>query len=53
MREAHGPNKVSLVQAQRNFASFGAMEERVKDFVRPPIRKIAVIQIGFQSPMIF
>jgi hypothetical protein len=36
VREAHGPNKVSLVQAQKNFIAFGAKEQRVKGFVRSP-----------------
>lgn len=31
-----GANKVSLRQAQANFAKFGACEERYIDFVRKP-----------------
>jgi hypothetical protein len=33
-----GPNKsLSLRQAQRNFAAIGAVEERVRGFVRKPL----------------
>jgi len=33
-----GPNKnLSLSEAQRNFASIGAKEERVRKFVRSPL----------------
>ena len=33
-----GPNKgLSLRQAQRNFAAFGAVEERARNFVRAPL----------------
>lgn len=35
--EAGGPNDVSLVQAQKNFAAFGASEERLKKHVRSPL----------------
>lgn len=31
-----GPNHVHLWQARENFLAFGASEERVKQFVRPP-----------------
>ncbi|MFI6283323.1 CPCC family cysteine-rich protein [Streptomyces sp. NPDC051018] len=31
-----GPNGVSLVEAQRNYERFGAMEERFRSKVRPP-----------------
>jgi hypothetical protein len=31
-----GANEVSLVEAQRNFAFFGASQQRFKDKVRPP-----------------
>ena len=31
-----GPNHVSLRQGRKNFADFGAYEERVLPFVRPP-----------------
>jgi hypothetical protein len=34
--EVRGPNKVSLAEARRNFASFGASEERLREFVRDP-----------------
>jgi hypothetical protein len=33
---ADGPNHVSLVQAQKNFIAFGAIEERFKQHVRAP-----------------
>ncbi|WP_423835832.1 CPCC family cysteine-rich protein [Streptomyces endophytica] len=31
-----GPNRVSLTEARRNYASFGAAEERDRQRVRPP-----------------
>ncbi len=31
-----GANHVSLIEAQQNYAAFGACEQRVKPFVRPP-----------------
>ncbi|WP_408909916.1 CPCC family cysteine-rich protein [Streptomyces luteolus] len=31
-----GPNRVSLAQARRNVSAYGASEERLKRFVRPP-----------------
>jgi hypothetical protein len=31
-----GANHVSLIEAQQNYAVFGACEQRVKPFVRPP-----------------
>ena len=31
-----GANKVSLIEAQKNFVSFGACEQRFIDHVRPP-----------------
>ena len=31
-----GANIVSLVQARENFKKFGACEDRVKEYVRPP-----------------
>ena len=31
-----GANHVSLMEAQQNFISFGACEERIKEYVRPP-----------------
>ena len=31
-----GPNHVHLWQARENFLAFGASEERVKGYVRPP-----------------
>ncbi len=31
-----GANKVSLNQARKNYAQFGACEERFKDYVREP-----------------
>lgn len=30
-------NKVSLVEGQKNYLAFGACEERIKDYVRPPL----------------
>jgi hypothetical protein len=33
---ADGPNKVSLIDGQRNFAAFGACESRLRKFVRAP-----------------
>lgn len=39
LRFAHiggGANHVSLVEGQKNYADFGACEERVKPYVRPP-----------------
>jgi hypothetical protein len=33
---ADGPNDVSLVEAQRNFVTFGASSERLKRHVRTP-----------------
>jgi hypothetical protein len=35
--DAGGPNAVSLLQGQKNFQEFGAMEERFIGLVRPPI----------------
>jgi len=34
-----GANRVSLVQAKENFKSFGAIEERFKKYVRPPLEE--------------
>src|SRR5258706_15383108 len=34
---AGGPNRVSLVEAQENFRSFKAAEERLRPYVRRPI----------------
>lgn len=31
-----GANDASLIEAQRNFADFGASEEKVRRYVRPP-----------------
>ena len=31
-----GPNECSLIEGQRNFASFGACEQRLKEHVRAP-----------------
>ena len=31
-----GPNKVSLIEAQKNFAAFGAKEQRVRRYGRVP-----------------
>src|ERR1700682_6104183 len=33
---AEGPNRASLIEAQRNYQNFGASEPRVKRFVRRP-----------------
>jgi len=33
---ANGPNEVSLVEAQKNYASYGASELRLKEAVRLP-----------------
>jgi hypothetical protein len=33
---AGGPNRVSLKEAKRNFAAFGASKERSRGNVRPP-----------------
>lgn len=33
---ATGANKASLIQAQRNFVEFGASEQRLIKYVRPP-----------------
>ncbi|MFD4141485.1 CPCC family cysteine-rich protein [Streptomyces sp. NPDC058572] len=32
-----GPNHVTLSEARRNFAAFGASEERRRNHVRPPL----------------
>lgn len=34
-----GANKVSLSQAKKNFQMFGATEERLKQFSRPPAKE--------------
>lgn len=34
----HGPNPMSLQQARSNYAAFGACEERMLRYVRPPLR---------------
>ncbi|PZO34365.1 MAG: hydrolase [Flavobacteriaceae bacterium] len=34
-----GANRVSLIQAKENFKSFGAIEERYKEYVRPPLEE--------------
>lgn len=34
-----GPNLVSLREAKENFQKFGAIEERFKSFVRPPLKE--------------
>lgn len=34
-----GANRVSLNQAKRNFRKFSAIEERFKDYVRPPLEE--------------
>lgn len=34
-----GANGVSLIQAKENFKSFGAIEERFKNYVRPPLEQ--------------
>ena len=31
-----GPNHVQLWQARENYLAFGASEERIKEYVRPP-----------------
>jgi hypothetical protein len=37
MDDSGGPNLVSLREAKENFKIFGAIEERFKEYVRPPI----------------
>ncbi len=34
-----GANSVSLIQARENYKSFGAIEERFKERVRPPLKE--------------
>ena len=34
-----GANNVSLMQAKENFKSFGAIEKRYKEYVRPPLEE--------------
>jgi hypothetical protein len=36
-RALGGPNRVSLREAQKNFDRFGASEERLRSYVRPPL----------------
>jgi cysteine-rich CPCC protein/uncharacterized protein DUF2442 len=47
-RALGGPNRLSLRDAQRNFDRFGAIEERFRSYVRPPLpdeREINVIDL--------
>ncbi|SFB86358.1 Cysteine-rich CPCC [Flexibacter flexilis DSM 6793] len=34
-----GANSISLFQARKNFNSYGAIEERFKKYVRPPLEE--------------
>ena len=34
-----GPNLVSIRKAKENFKKFGAIEERLKGYVRPPLEE--------------
>jgi Cysteine-rich CPCC len=35
--QPNGPNKVSLIQGQKNFATFGVSEVRLREYVRAPL----------------
>ncbi len=35
--EIRGANKVSLIEAQKNYARFAASDESLKQYVRPPL----------------